>query len=311
MILSGDIGGTNTRLAIFSPELKLLHEGSVKNAGHSGFNQIVRDFLAKAPAHAKEKFDRACFGVAGPVADGKVKPTNLDWQLDERELARELGISKVALVNDLVAHAEGIEVLQPEHFISIAAGEPTMHGNRAVIAAGTGLGEAGLVFDPDIAGYRAFASEGGHSDFSPRTDQDFALAKHIQQTRGVATWERVLSGPGLKRIFEFLGGPADTKPEHIASSTDPLAKQAIDLFVRYYAAEAGNLALRLLATGGVYISGSIAAGLVDRLRSDLFLQNFRDKGPDKLRPLMAKIPIHLVTLETCALHGAANYARRL
>ena len=315
MILAGDIGGTNSRLAIFSPSLDMLYEHVTKNLNQPNFIDIVKGFLAAAPAEMKS-IDRATFGVAGPVANGHVKPTNLPWELDERDLSRDLNIPKVALVNDLVAHAEGIEVLKPEHFTTIADGEPDPHGNRAVIAAGTGLGEAGLVFDPDINGYRAFPSEGGHADFAARTDQEFALAKFTQKERGVATWERVLSGPGLQRIYRFLRATdaSDPTPEQIGKSafdkSDPIAVAALDLFIRFYAAESGNLALKLLATGGVFLSGGIAVSLQDKLKSDAFLTTFRDKGPDKLRALMNRIPVHIVTLDTCALYGAANYARR-
>ena len=328
MILAGDIGGTNTRLALFKEDLTLLYERATKNLNRPNLTDIVKEFFASTELDEKG-IDRACFGVAGPVADGHVKTTNLPWELDERDLSRELNIPKFALVNDLVAHAEGIEVLKPEHFQTIVPGEPDPHGNRAVIAAGTGLGEAGLVWDPDINGYRAFASEGGHCDFSPRTEQEFALAKFVQQQKGIATWERVLSGPGLRRIYDFLLSttpkqsgslsagtlPADPTPEQIGQAamnkTDPIAFAALNLFIHFYASEAGNLALKLLATGGVYLSGGIATNLLDKLKSDSFIQSFRSKGPDKLAALMNRIPIHVVTLETCAIYGAGNYARRL
>lgn len=313
MILAGDIGGTNSRLAVFDPHLRQLGEDVIKNAGRSSFTDVVKEFLAKHKGH---RIDRACFGVAGPVADGKVKLTNLMWQLDEQSLAVELSVPKVALINDLVAHAEGIELLKPTDVVPLHEGEPVALGNRAVIAAGTGLGEAGLVFDPDIKGYRAFASEGGHSDFSPRTDQDIALMKYVQKERGHATWERVLSGPGLRRIYDFLGGGLnDPSPEQITKAaldgSNQTAAAALELFVRYYGMEAGNLALKLLASGGVYVSGGIAKSILNKLRDGKFLDAFRDHGPDKLRPVLARIPLHVVTFEMCALHGAANYARRL
>src|SRR5436305_6760437 len=165
MILAGDIGGTNSRLAIFDPQLRQLEQGVIKNAGRGSFSKIVAEFLSQ---HRTAQIDRACFGVAGPVADGRVTLTNLMWQLDAQSLASDLSIPKIALINDLVAHAEGIELLKPEHLVTIQAGDPVARGARAVIAAGTGLGEAGLILDPHINGYRAFASEGGHADFSPR-----------------------------------------------------------------------------------------------------------------------------------------------
>ncbi|HYO09425.1 MAG TPA: glucokinase [Tepidisphaeraceae bacterium] len=325
MILAGDIGGTNSRLAIYDAELNKRHEAVTKNQGRAGLSGIVREFLAAAPAELR-RIDRACFGVAGPVANGRVTPTNLTWHLDERTLSAELGVPKVALINDLVAHAEGIEVLKPQHFLTIHAGEPVARGNRAVIAAGTGLGEAGLVWEPGISGYRAFASEGGHADFCPRTDRDVALLRYVQQTKGLATWERVLSGPGLRRIYDFLITPAqlgpsaampgpDPTPEAIAAAaadrSSRAAVEAMETFVRFYGSESGNLALKLLANGGIYLSGGIAIGIVEQLRSPLFLDALHDKGPDKLRAVIAKMPVYLVTYEKCALAGAANFARRL
>ncbi len=328
MILAGDIGGTNSRLAVFElAGLRRVHQRVIKNAGRSGLVEVVREFLAGAPKGLPDQIDRACFGVAGPVAEGKVTLTNLQWRLDQDSLADELSVPTVALINDLVAHAEGIEVLEPEHLITLKAGEAAAHGNRAVIAAGTGLGEAGLVYDPDINGCRAFASEGGHADFAPRSDDDIALLKYVQQTRGTATWERVLSGPGLRRIYDFLltdaqmgraaaiPGNADPTPQQISESaqarTSRAALEAGVRFVRYYGMEAGNLALKLLATGGVYLSGAVAYSHLEQLKSGVFLDAFGDHGPDKLRPVLAKMPIHVVSFEMCALYGAANYARRL
>jgi glucokinase len=325
MILAGDIGGTNSRLAIFDQQCNKRHEETVKNAGRTGLVEIVRQFLAAMPGEL-HPIDRACFGVAGPVNQGRVKLTNLMWELDERTLAAELKIPTVALINDLVAHAEGIELLRPGQIETIHAGEPVAQGNRAVIAAGTGLGEAGLVWDRHVGGYRAFASEGGHCDFAPREEIDVALMRYVQQTKGVATWERVLSGPGLRRIYDFLLtpeqlGPAaaldekDPTPEQIADAaragTNRAAVTAAELFTRFYGSESGNLALKLLATGGIYLSGGIAINSLDELRSPVFMDALHTKGPDKLRPVLAKMPVYVVTYEKCALVGAANYARRL
>ena len=327
MILAGDIGGTNSRLAIFDLDLREMHQQVIKNAGRASLVEVVLEFVGNAPTGLSNLIDRACFGVAGPVAEGKVTLTNLQWQLDEVSLADDLAVPTVALINDLVAHAEGIEVLKPEHLLTIKAGEPAAHGNRAVIAAGTGLGEAGLVFDPDLNGYRAFASEGGHADFAPRNDDDIALMKYVQQRKGMATWERVLSGPGLRRIYDFLLTDAQMgRAAGIANNDDPTPQQVSEAatsraskaayeagvrFVRYYGMEAGNLALKLLATGGVYLSGAVAYSHIDQLKSAVFLDAFHDHGPDKLRPVLEKIPIHVVTFEMCALYGAANYARRI
>jgi glucokinase len=252
--------------------------------------------------------------------------TNLNWNLDERSLAAELNIPKVALVNDLVAHAEGIEMLGPEQLIELNAGEPVPRGNRAIIAAGTGLGEAGLVFDPHVHGYRAFASEGGHADFAPRGEQEIALLRYVEKIKQVATWERVLSGPGLSNIYNFLTTPEQLGPAAALTKPDPTpgeisaaaldgtnraAAAALEMFVKLYGSEAGNLALKLLASGGVYLGGGIAPRIVAKLKSRDFLNAFQLKGPAKLRPLMQRIPIHVINVDTNALLGAANVARRL
>jgi glucokinase len=267
MILAGDVGGTNTRLGIFDPNLKLSRAQAVRNAGRGSLEEIVAEFLEASP---RVEIDRACFGVAGPVAAGKVKPTNLPWQLEEALLAETLKIPRVLLINDLVAHAEGIELLDPGQLIELCRGEMAPRGNRAIIAAGTGLGEAGLVFDEHLNGYRAFASEGGHVDFSPRGEVQIALMRYIERAQGIATWERVLSGPGLRHIYDFfcseeqLGKAAalpmaEPAPSDISAAgmvnSNPAAAAAVDLFISLYGSEAGNLALKLLASGGVYVGG--------------------------------------------------------
>jgi glucokinase len=327
MILAGDIGGTNSRLAIFDQKLQKIHESITKNAGRTSFIDIVKEFFASAPNEAVRQVRKACFGIAGPVAGGKVTVTNLSWQLDEVELANQLGLERVMLVNDLVAHAEGIELLQPDQIVQINAGEPVARGNRAIIAAGTGLGEAGLVWEDALNGYRAFASEGGHADFGPRTEQEIALMRFIQETKKMtATWETVLSGPGLRNVYDFLitpcqlGGSSalpipDPTPKDIADAglagTSPSACAALDLITHFYGAEAGNLALKLLAVGGVYLGGGIAPHVIKRLQSPTFMGAFVDKGPAKLRPLLLKIPVYIITFEMNGLYGAANVARRL
>src|SRR5439155_14807471 len=201
MILAGDIGGTNTRLAVFDDKFSKLREQTFTNAGRASFTEVVQEFL-KASTRA-EKIDRATFGVAGPVKDGSATMTNLPWKLDEQKLSRDLKIPRVAVINDLVAHAEGIELLKPDQLITISRGE-FVHGNRAVIAAGTGLGEAGIFWDPQQRRYRAFPSEGGHADFAPRDDRQIALLKYLRGKPPNASWERVLSGPGLRNIYDFL-----------------------------------------------------------------------------------------------------------
>ena len=388
MILAGDIGGTNTRLALFDEKLSKLHEQTFRNEGRGGVVEIVWDFLNSVEG---EQIDRATFGVAGPVKQGTATMTNLPWRLDERELARELDIRKVALINDLVAHGEGIELLRPEQLIVVQEGESTgggRGGNRAVIAAGTGLGEGGIFWDaaaPPGGGrgqgeqaeqggrYRAFASEGGHCDFAPRDDRQIALLKFLRGKYFNASWERVLSGPGLRNIYDFLitpeqlgpaaamaeaewgggqggsggqggggqgggdvnavqggqlapapapapgqarqGGLTGPRPSKISEAgmkgTNAAAVEALKMFVAFYGAEAANLALKVMATGGIYISGGIALNIVEKLQSRTFLDAFLATGPQNIRQVLAKIPVKIVNFEHNGLYGAANFARHL
>ena len=323
MILAGDIGGTNTRLAYFDSNLNKCREEVLANAGHANFTEIVEAFVKSTPPG--EKLERATFGVAGPVKGGCASMTNLPWKLDAQKLSRDLNIPRVALINDLVAHAEGIELLKPDQLITINPGEVT-DGNRAVIAAGTGLGEAGIYFDPQNRSYRAFPSEGGHCDFAPRDQRQVALVRFLRGRFPNASWERVLSGPGLRNIYDFLIaadqlGPTSALPTHDPSPKDiTLAAmqnssracvEALNLFVSVYGAESANLALKLLAVGGVYVAGGIAPHIADKLSSPLFLEAFFGTGPDNIRAVLRKIPIHIVNFELNGLYGAANHASRL
>ena len=322
MILAGDIGGTNTRLALFDQKLRKLNEHTFQNEGRPSFIDIVDEFLISA-ASSREKIDRAAFGVAGPVKDGAATMTNLPWKLDEQELARDLRIPKVAVINDLVAHAEGIELLKPEQLIGVNRGD-FVHGNRAVIAAGTGLGEAGIFWDAQQRRYRAFPSEGGHADFAPRDERQIGLLKFLRGKYPNASWERVLSGPGLRNSYDYLvtvekmpplAGVADPKPKEITaaalSNSNPACAAALDLFVAFYGAESANLALKVLATGGVYIGGGIAPHIVDRLTSKTFLDAFFATGPENIRAVLRKVPVYIINFELNGLYGAANHASRL
>jgi glucokinase len=326
MLLAGDIGGTNTRLALFDQNLTKVHEAVTQNAGRPSFVQIIREFLAGAPINAIQDIRRACFGVAGPVAGTSVTLTNLSWTLEEGALARDLGLQRVVLINDLVAHAEGIELLKPDQLVTLNEGQMIAGGNRSIIAAGTGLGEAGIIWSKTLGGYRAFASEGGHCDFAPRTDQEIALLKFLQSRGLTATWETVLSGPGLRNLYDFLITPDQLGADAALTNPDPVPRDitqaattganracvmAMELFVHFYGAEAGNLGLRLLSAGGVYLGGGIAPRIIERLRSPLFLDSFFDKGPQKLRPLLKAMPVHVINFDLNGLYGAANVARRL
>ncbi|MBC8108723.1 MAG: glucokinase [Anaerolineae bacterium] len=325
MILAGDIGGTNTRLAIFttkSGRLAMRERRDFKNAGRSALAPIVKEFLE--PLSHKLKI--ACFGVAGPVKLGRATMTNLKWTMDEKKLASALRVPRVALINDLVAHAEGINELRPKDTVTLHRGTPAPRGNRAIIAPGTGLGEAGLTYDEHSDDYRAFASEGGHSDFAPTDDREVALMRFVRDRLGRCSWEDVLSGPGLKNIYEFLTTPGEfqiesaqpgreTKPAEISgaavSGECPASIAAVEMFATFLAAEAGNLALKMLATGSIYIGGGIASYILKFLKQPRVHDAFVKKGPPSIQKLLDRIPIHVITSNDGALFGAAHFAQRL
>jgi glucokinase len=328
MILAGDIGGTNTRLAVFDPNLQKLEEKVFKNVGRGSLQEIITEF--RQPFN--HPIDRACFAVAGPVAEGKVTLTNLSWHLEEKQLAEELKVPRVGLINDLMGHAEGIEVLGPEKFVTLHAGRAVPSGQRAVIAAGTGLGEAGLFFDSKANRYRAFPSEGGHADFSPTNEEEDALLHFLRGRMKRVFWEMVLSGRGMRNLYDFYcstgrfskNDELPDKPEYAGagpspaeisgaglSGASPVAVAALEFFARLYGAEAGNLALKLLATGGVYLGGGIAPKIVEKLKDPRVLSAFWSKSTDKLEALLRQVPVHVINFDLCGLYGAANYARHM
>jgi glucokinase len=308
MILAGDIGGTNTRLALFT-EAAARDGGSPDDAAtyvsaeHDGLRTMVERFLAERPADIQ----RACFGVAGPVRHGRCVATNLAWSVDARELATALDLPSVALINDLEANGYGIAVLGPDDFESLNEGDPDASGNVAMISAGTGLGEAGLYWDGRR--HRPFASEGGHADFAPRTAQEEALREFLAAEHGHVSYERVCSGMGLANIHRFLGG-SDVEPGAISAAalagTDERAVKALDLMVSIYGAEAGNLALKIMATGGVYLGGGIAPRILPKLRDGTFMRTFTAKG--RFSALLQGIPVQVILNDKAALLGAAHCA---
>jgi glucokinase len=326
MILAGDIGGTNSRLAVFDSDLRKIEEKVFKNAGRGSLQEIIAEFR-KPFDHP---LDRACFAVAGPVAEGHVTMINLSWHLDERELSKQLNIPRVMLINDLRGHAEGIEVLSPDQFITLHAGQPVRGGGRAVIAAGTGLGEAGLAFDAKTGRYLSFATEGGHSDFSATNDEEDALMRFLRGRVKHVYWELVLSGRGIRNLYDFYcqtgqfnkSDELPDKPEWAGAGPSPkdisdagltgtsaVAVAAMDLFAKLYGAEAGNFALKTLATAGVYLGGGIAPKIAAKLKDPAVLAAFQGKGSDKMEAVMKQIPFHIINFELCGLYGAANYAR--
>jgi glucokinase len=325
MFLAGDIGGTKTHLAFFEkdgPRLRLVAEETYRSRDYPGLAPILKEFLKAHPGSA----DRVSLGIAGPVRQGHVETPNLPWVIDADHLMDEVRCGPVTLVNDLEANAHGIGALGPDDFAVLNPGAPAAAGNAALISAGTGLGEAGLFWDGKR--HRPFASEGGHADFAPRDALQAELAAHLAGRFGNVSYERVLSGPGLHNVYQFLlerSGKPDELPDLMkrlnvhdpaaAVSTaaleglSDLCGQALDLFVSVYGAEAGNLALKMLATGGVFIGGGIAPKILARLRQPAFVEAFTQKG--RMQELLEAIPVRVILNESTALLGAARHAAGL
>ncbi|HEV2714166.1 MAG TPA: glucokinase [Terriglobales bacterium] len=321
MILAGEIGATRTRLAAFETagnKLQRVVERIYASQEHSGLSQIIAGFIKTEgiPVHS------ACFGVAGPVKGGRSKISNLPWVIDSRELAQQLKLDSIGLLNDLEAYAYGIDALESNDFITLSEGSEDAEGNRAVISARTGLGMAGLFWD----GFRhhPFACEGGHTDFAPRNDLEMELLAYLQKKYGHISCERILSGPGIKNIYDFLrdAKKADEPKwlkEQMSAAQDPpalisqlalesksaICEQTLSMFVSIYGAETGNCALNFMSTGGVFIGGSIAAKIVPKMRDPIFMQSFLDKG--RMEPLLREMPVKIVLNDDSGIIGGARY----
>ena len=321
MILAGDIGGTHARLAFFQSKnghLTPVAEGVFPSRDHSGLDEIVGQFVAKQSLRP----DVACFGVAGPVRNGKVETSNLPWTVEASRLAGELHLPSTMLINDLEANAWGIASLGEQDQVALNRVKGMPVGNQGVISAGTGLGEAGLFWNGN--GYEIFASEGGHCDFAPRTELEIELLRYLVARFGHVSFERIVSGPGLVNVYNFLrdthrgeepqwltdelaqGDQAATISRAAVAGKSVLAENALDLWISIYGAEAGNLALKLMATGGVFLGGGIAPKIVSKLSGPLFMQAFVSKG--RLQALLESIPVKVITNDKIALFGAARYA---
>jgi glucokinase len=322
LVLAGDIGGTKTHLALFSAQGEKLRSESLTtfpSKRYSGLVPVLRDFLAGD----QHKVDAACFGIAGPVVDGKVKTPNLPWMIDVGELRHALKLESVTLLNDLEAGAYGISTLNDDEFCPLNEGTLRHSGNKALISAGTGLGQA--ILHDDGRHFHPLASEGGHADFAPRDELEIELLRHLIGRFGHVSYERVLSGPGLFNIYRFfkesrgLEEPQALSAQFAAAddpsaviSTAALANEAeicvksLDLFVSIYGAEAGNLALRAKSVRGLYIGGGIAPKILDKLKDGAFMRGFVDKG--RYADLLAAIPVQVVLNDQAALRGAAYYA---
>jgi glucokinase len=302
MILAGDIGGTNTRLALFDADGGgMRHLSTYESAAHGGLDEIVLAFLDTHPVGPTS----ACFGIAGPVEAGVCTATNLAWNVDATLLAGRLDIRAVRLINDLEANGYGIAALEAADFEVLNPGDPEAVGNAAVISAGTGLGEAGMYWDGER--HRPFACEGGHVDFAPRTPLEVGLHEYLVETFQHASYERVCSGMGLTNIYSYLGGP-ETEPAVISEAaldgSDERAVTALDVMVSIYGAAAGNLALKMMAVGGIYVGGGIAPKILPKLRDGTFMRAFVDKG--RFASLLERVPVRVVLNDKTALLGAAR-----
>lgn len=321
LILAADIGGTSSRLAYFDSAgntLTLLVEKRFPSQESGSLEEVVSRFTTGQGLVA----ERACFGIAGPVLQGRVRTPNLPWSVDAGELARILKLPSVRLINDLEANAYGIDLLEPDDLAVLNRGIPDLTGTIAVVSAGTGLGEALAYWDG--AAHRPLRSEGGHADFAPRNELETELLLFLRTEHGRVSTERVVSGPGLRNIYRFLrdgrhlpetasvveamrsGDQSAAITRSALAGECPLCDQTLDLFVSLYGAEAGNVALRTLATGGIYLGGGIAPKIIERLKGPGFMLAFTSKG--RLSPLLEDIPVRVILNDRTALLGAARCA---
>lgn len=323
-VLAGDIGGTNARLAIVDVDrgdMRVIHRRRLPSRDFPGLTPLVRAFLAEVGMTPS----RACFGIACPIVDGRCRPTNLSWSVDLETLPAEIGIPHATVINDLAAVGYGLKHLAADDLVTLQEGVPDEKGAIAIVAAGTGLGQAFLTWDGED--YRVHHSEGGHASFSARNDVEWELARSLAHRFGPVSWEHVVSGPGLVRIYRHLAAqapaadrslieaemesedPAAVISRHALAGSDALCVRALDTFVSAYGAQAGNLALTIMATGGVYVAGGIAPRIVEKLTDGRFMSAFRDKG--RLPLFLARVPVRVVVNRGVGLIGAASVAARL
>jgi glucokinase len=330
LVLAGDIGGTKSLLCVAQCEraaTRVVRQQRFENADYRGFADVLRAFLAAGPP---VKAAAACFAIAGPVRNTPngqyVKVTNLPWEVDGASLAREFGLPRLRLVNDFAAIGYAIENLRDDELVVLNDGEPDQRGPRAVIGAGTGLGQAILFWNHDH--YEVIATEGSKADFGPTNEIQLELARYLMQQNGRGSYEMVLSGSGLVRLYEFLrdrralapetpalvdamrcGDPAAAITQAALSRIDTLASAALDLFVEIYGAQTGNLALAAGATGGVYVAGGIAPKIVTRLADGAFMRAFTNKG--KMTDYVRAMPVRVMMNPEVGLTGAVSVATRV
>jgi glucokinase len=323
MILAGDVGGTKVHLALYGfnqGQLTHIRDEKFPAREYEGLEVVVRQFLSEATG---EDVTAACFGVPGPVRNGRLKLTNLPWTLDSRELSRNLNIEHLFLINDLEANGYGIPELSADQIYVLSEGDNSVMGNRGLVSAGTGLGEAVLVWNGKS--HVPLASEGGHCDFAPRNEDEIELLRYLQrQLNGRVSFERVVSGLGLQNIYSFLRDekgleeapwlrermeaedPNAVIGELGENGANELCARTLDMFVSAYGAEAGNLALKVLAIGGMYLGGGIAPKILKKMKTGVFMQAFADKG--RLSDLLVKTPVRIILESRAALIGAASFA---
>jgi glucokinase len=320
-ILAGDIGGTNTRLAWFDTVTHGLQprlERTYPSQTHASIEAILEQFLESPDLPG---IDRACLGVAGPVLEQVCETTNLPWRLDAAAINRQFGFHNTWLLNDLEANAWGLETLKPSDLHTLHEGRQQI-GNRSIVSAGTGLGQAGIFWDGQS--YVPFSSEGGHADFSPSNPQEYALFEYLSARYGHVSWERLVSGPGIENIYDFLLTQhrlttsnalsqrmqqidrASAISEAALNDGDRLCEQTLEIFIRLYARETANHALKIMATGGVYLGGGIAPKILPLFEKHDFVEQFLSKG--RMSPLLASMPLKVVLNDKTALLGAAYYA---
>ncbi len=320
MILAGDVGGTKVHLALFdfvNGKLKHTRDKIYPAREYTGLEEIVRQFMGGDSASS------ACFGVPGPVREGRLRLTNLPWTLDSRELAAHLRLDYVFLINDLEANGYGIAELEASQIYTLSEGDASQTGNRALISAGTGLGQSFMVWDGRH--HKPYPSEGGHCDFAPRNEDEMDLLRYLRQKyNGRISFERVVSGQGFMNIYEFLRDvrgmdeplwlaerlthedPNAVITELAMAAKSEICEKTTDMFVSAYGAEAGNLALKVLAVGGLYVGGGIAPRILEKLKDGTFMKAFIDKG--RLSQLLVNTPVRVILESRTALIGAAAYA---
>ncbi|MDH3973107.1 MAG: glucokinase [Deltaproteobacteria bacterium] len=327
-ILAGDIGGTKTILALVeagNDEIAFNHLARYESGAYSSLEEIIEEFLAFLSLDRSKTV--ASFGIAGAVKDGRCRTTNLPWTVDEKSVASALSLRKVGLVNDFTAIIWGIPFLNDSDKLILNEGKKEKNGPIAVLGAGTGLGEGAAFYSQAGGGYEVISSEGGHATFSPTSDEEIGLLKYLMGKLGHVSFERLLSGQGLVNIFNYLketsahgandsiitemknNDPAAVIAKHAVEGNDLLAEKALHIFLSLYGSEAGNVALKFLPYGGLYIAGGIAAKIAVRFKERTFLEAFLNKG--RMADLLRRIPVGVVLREEVGLMGAAVRGREM